>query len=281
MRDIFEKLVKCMKVKRVDLICVLLYERKGIIVNKISLMGLDIDNVSLEEAILEIDNLINNKKSSYVVTPNVDHVVQLQKDDLFKKIYMNADLVLTDGMPLVWASKILKKPIKEKVSGSDLFLPLCQHAANKGYKVFFLGGLEGVAQKAADIIIQKYPGFKICGVYSPPFGFENDKSENQKIINMINQADPQILFVGVGAPKQEKWIYKNKNKYKQLVSLAIGASFDFVAGTVKRAPVCLQRAGLEWLYRFIKEPRRLFKRYFIDDARFLVIFAKEFVKSLR
>lgn len=234
-----------------------------------------LDNVTLEEAIAIIDDYITTSKShKYVVTPNVDHIVKLQKDREFLALYNQADLILTDGVPLIWAAKLFNTPIKEKVSGSDLFPELCRHAALNNQTMFFLGGQKGVAEKAKQKLISRYPNLKVLQTYSPPFGFDKDEAENEKIIDMINKLKPDILCVGVGAPKQEKWIYRNRDKLNVKVSLGIGASFDFIAGTVERAPVWMQKAGLEWLYRTIKEPRRMFKRYFIDDMLFFPLIFK-------
>jgi len=242
--------------------------------NRIKFLNTFIDNVTFEEAIAIIDKFINDGKYHYVVTPNVDHIVKLEKDEEFKKVYESADLILTDGMPLIWISKLLKKPIKEKISGSDLFPEVCKMAAEKGYSVFLLGAGPGVAQKAAEKLMAKYKGLKIAGVYSPPYGFENDEKEIRKIIEMINQSKPDILAVGLGAPKQEKFIYKYLSELKVPVSLGIGAAIDFEAGNIKRAPKWMQRCGLEWFYRFLKEPKRMFKRYFIDDMQIFRIFLK-------
>lgn len=246
---------------------------------RIDIMNIQIDNVSMSEAIDKIDTMVNEKHFKMVVTPNVDHIIKLQSDCEFKEVYDNSDLILTDGKILVWSAKLLGKKVKEKVSGSDLFPVLCKHASEKNYKVFFLGGNEGVARKAAETLINKYPNLNVVGTYSPPYGFEKSEEENNKIINMLLNKEPHILFVGLGAPKQEKWIYKFKDKYKVPVSLGIGASFDFIAGTVKRAPEWMQNCGLEWFYRFLCEPKRLFKRYFIDDSKFLVLLIKEFFRG--
>lgn len=238
-----------------------------------------IDNVNMSEAIEKIDELASNKEDySYVVTPNVDHIVKVQTDYEFHRIYEDADLILADGVPVIWASKFLKKTLKEKVSGSDLFPLLCEHASKKGYKVFFLGGLEGVAEKAKEELQRKYINLNVVGTYCPPFGFEKNEEENNKIIKILNDVKPDILFVGVGAPKQEKWIYNNRDQYKVPVSLGIGASFDFIAKTTKRAPVWMQKVGLEWFYRFLQEPKRMFKRYFIDDSKFIILLIKEMRK---
>ena len=245
---------------------------------KIEMFDIFINNLNMDEAIMHIEHLIDKNNKAYVVTPNVDHIVRLKKDKEFKKIYENADLVLADGMPLVIASKLFKKPLKEKVSGSDLFVKMCEKFSEKEYRMFFLGGLEGVALKASENIKNKYPNIHIVGTYSPPFGFENDEEETKNIISMIKEKNVDILFVGLGSPKQEKWIYDNKSEYDVPVSLAIGASFDFVAGTVKRAPKWISNIGMEWFYRFCKEPKRLFKRYFVDDSYFIKILIDEIKK---
>ena len=241
---------------------------------RIKFLNIEVDNITMSQALEKIDELVINKKPSYVVTPNVDHIVKLENDNEFRKVYEEADLILTDGQPLIWISKLIKNPIIEKVSGSDLFPKVCELASKKGYKVFLLGAAEGVAKTAADKLITKYQGLDIVGTYSPPFGFEKDKTEINKIIKMINEVKPDILAVGLGAPKQEKFIWKFKDKLNVPVSLAIGASIDFEAGNVKRCPKWMSKKGLEWFYRFLKEPKRMFKRYMIDDIAIIKIYFK-------
>ncbi len=251
---------------------------------RIKLLNTEVDNLTMDEAIKEIEKLILKKKISYVVTPNVDHIVKLESDSEMKEAYMNADLILTDGMPLVWISKIKSTSIKEKISGSDLFPKVCELAAKKGYTVFLLGAAQGVAQKAAENLINKFDGLNIVGTYSPKYGFENDKEEVQHILNIINDKKPDILAVGLGAPKQEKFIYKYRNELKVPVSLAIGAGIDFEAGVVSRAPVWMQKHGMEWFYRLCKEPRRMAKRYLIDDLKIIPImfrYRKQNIDNIR
>lgn len=248
---------------------------------KIDLFDIAIDNVTMAEAISRIDQLVLERRNAYVVTPNVDHVVKLQNDALFKKIYDNAALVVADGMPLVWASRLLGKPLKERVTGADLFPRVCALSAQKGYAVFLLGANKGVAAQAAHLLRQTYPGLNICGTYSPSYGFEKNEAENAVILAMLASARPDILFVGVGAPKQEKWIYHYRGRYTIPVALGVGASFDFIAGTVQRAPAWMQTLGFEWFYRFLMEPRRLFKRYFIDGAHYFGLTLGEWRKSRR
>lgn len=242
--------------------------------SRIKFLNTEIDNLSMDEAIKEIDKLITEKKPSYVVTPNVDHIVKLEKDIEFRKVYKNANLILTDGMPLIWISKLYGSPIKEKISGSDLFPKVCNLASQKGYKIFLLGAAEGVASKAANNLREKYKGLNVVGTYSPSYGFESKESEIEHIINIINEKKPDILAVGLGAPKQEKFLFEYRDKLNVPVSLAIGASIDFEAGNIKRAPKWMQNTGLEWFYRLCKEPKRMFKRYIVDDLKILKIIFK-------
>jgi N-acetylglucosaminyldiphosphoundecaprenol N-acetyl-beta-D-mannosaminyltransferase len=228
----------------------------------------------MDEAIDNIERLITERKNAYVVTPNVDHIVQLERDEEFRKVYSQADLILTDGKPLLWIAKWYGTPIKEKISGSDLFPRLCEMAAKKGYKMFFLGAAEGVAAQAAENLTTKYSGLNIVGTYSPPYGFEKDQEELQKIEVMIKQSNPDILIVALGAPKQEMFIYHNRERLDVPVSLGLGASLDFEAGNVKRAPKWMADHGLEWLFRITQDPKRLAKRYWNDARKIIPIIKK-------
>lgn len=241
---------------------------------RIKLLNIEVDNLTMSETIEKIDELIQSNKNSYIVTPNVDHIVKLETDEEFKKVYKDASLILTDGMPLVWISKLKKMPIKEKISGSDLFPKVCELAAQKDYKVFLLGAAPGVADQAASNLKKKFSGLQVVGTYSPSFGFENNPKEINKIIRIINDVKPDILAIGLGAPKQEKFIYNYKEKLNVPISLAIGASIDFEAGNIKRAPKWMQNIGLEWFYRLLKEPKRMFKRYLVDDLKILKLIIK-------
>lgn len=235
--------------------------------SRMKFLNTEVDNLTMNEAVQKIEQLILDKKPSYVVTPNVDHIVKLETDKEFQQVYKEADLILTDGMPLIWISKLKKSPIKEKVSGSDLFPEVCKLAANKGYKVFLLGAAEGVAAQAAENLKEKYNGLNVVGTYSPSYGFEKKEDEIQEIIKMINEVKPDILAVGLGAPKQEKFLYNYRKQLNVPVALAIGASIDFEAGNIDRAPKWMQYSGLEWFYRLCKEPKRMFKRYLVDDMK--------------
>jgi len=241
---------------------------------RIKFMNTNIDNLTMTETLNEIDKLIQKKNCSYVVTPNVDHIVRLEKDVELQKVYKNASLILTDGKPLIWISKWYKTPIKEKISGSDLFPKVCELAANKNYTMYLLGAAEGVADTAAKNLMKKYPGLNVVGTYSPPFGFEKNEQEMNKIKTQIQEVHPDILIVGLGCPKQEKFMYYHCKELGVPISFGLGASIDFEAANIKRAPKWMSNHGLEWLYRFSKEPKRLFKRYFVDDLKIIQVARK-------
>lgn len=241
---------------------------------RIQLLNTEIDNISMEEALDRIDAMVQGRKPAYVVTPNLDHIVTIERDAYFREAYAHADLILADGKPLLWIAKARKTPIREKISGSDLFPRLAELAANNGYTMFFLGAGEGIAAQAAEKLKKQYPGLRIAGCYAPPIGFEQDRSAVHEIIQRVQTATPDILVVGLGTPKQEKFLYRY---YKQMgvpVSLGLGASFDFVAGNRKRAPRWMSEHGLEWLYRTLQEPKRLAVRYIKDAVCILPILIK-------
>lgn len=236
---------------------------------RMKFMNTEIDNLTMEEALYAVDSLIQQNKNAYVVTPNVDHIVQLEAGGELYEVYKSADLILTDGKPLIWIAKWYGTPIKEKISGSDLFPRLCEMAADKGYTMFFLGAAEGVAAKAAENLMKKYPGLAVVGTYSPSYGFEKDKNEMQKITEMIKDAHPHVLIVGLGCPKQEKFILHNRENLGVPISLGLGASLDFEAGHIKRCPKWMADHGLEWLFRITQDPKRLAKRYLVDDMKII------------
>ena len=236
---------------------------------RMKFMNTEIDNLTMQEALQSIDQLIQESKGAYVVTPNVDHIVQLETNKELQAVYDNASLILTDGKPLLWIANWYGTPIKEKISGSDLFPLLCKLAAEKGYKMFFLGAAEGVAEKAAKNLMNRFNGLQIVGTYSPPIGFEKDSVEMDKIKSMIKTVKPDILIVGLGCPKQEKFMYHYCKELEVPISFGLGASFDFEAGNIKRAPRWMSNHGLEWLFRITQDPKRMAKRYLVDDRKIL------------
>ncbi|MDZ7363220.1 MAG: WecB/TagA/CpsF family glycosyltransferase [candidate division KSB1 bacterium] len=246
---------------------------------RVKILGVNVDRVSLTDTVARVEKFIVERKPRLVITPNVDHLIKARKDKEFKRIYEEADLSVPDGVPLLWAAKFLGTPLVERVNGTDLFEALCARAAQRGYRVFFLGAAPGVAAAAAEKLKQRHPALQVAGTYSPPFDFFNSFMENKKIEAMIREARPDILFVGLGAPKQEKWIHRHKHKLHVPVSIGIGASFEYVAGFTARAPRWMQRAGLEWLYRIVENPGRYWKRYLVDDAVFFPLVFAQWLKT--
>ena len=213
----------------------------------------------------------------YVVTPNVDHTVLLSENEALKAAYDDAHMILADGHPIVWASKLLRRPLPERVPGSELVPELFDSYTRSGkLKVFLLGAAEGVAAQAAIRIKQKWSNVETVGVYSPPMGFEKDADETSYILGRIALTRPDVVVVGLGAPKQEIWVHQNAERIKAKVALCVGATIDFLAGEKKRAPVWMQRSGVEWLHRMLSEPKRLVKRY----ARDAVIFPQLFIRQM-
>ncbi len=237
---------------------------------KVKLLNICIDNLLLLELLEEL-------KAGIVFTPNVDHVVKLQKDPDFVKAYSIANYKLCDSQILIYASQFLGTPIKQKLSGSDFFPAFYNyHKNNESMKIFLLGADKGVASEAQARINSKVGRDIIVGAHSPSFGFEKNEKECIKIVKMINESQATVLAVGVGAPKQEKWIYKYKDNLNNIkIFLAIGATIDFEAGSIKRSPKGVSALGFEWLYRLLSEPQRLWKRYLIEDLPFFGLILKQ------
>ena len=233
-----------------------------------------ISNLNMDEVKEFIDERVNSRIPAHIVSLKVDQVVKIEKNKEFAKIVKDAELVITDGTPLIWISKIRKTPIHTKIDGPRLGEESIKHAAKRGYSVFLLGAKDGVAVKAAKELVRKYKELKIAGTYSPPFGFEKNEEEIEHINNLLRESKADILIVGLSAPKQEIFVYNNMINYQIPISISLGAAIDFYAGNIKRAPEWVNKCGLEWLYRFFKEPKRLFRRYFVDDIKIFKIVRK-------
>ncbi|MBE9011946.1 WecB/TagA/CpsF family glycosyltransferase [Pseudanabaenaceae cyanobacterium LEGE 13415] len=249
---------------------------------RVNLCNIEIDRCSFQEALRSIiQQAATGTEPKYVVTPNAHHLVTLQRDRHFRNIYQNAFLSVADGVPLLWAAKFLGTPLCDRINGTDLFEELCRLAAENNLSVFLLGGRPEAADQAAIVLKKRHSTLKIAGTYCPPYGFENDAIEVENINQRIRAAKPDILFVGLGAPKQEYWMYQHCQAVNVPVSLGIGVSFEFVAGMVKRAPFWMQQAGLEWLYRLISEPGRLWQRYLVCNSVFVWLVLKQKFNLLR
>ncbi|MFL0800313.1 MAG: WecB/TagA/CpsF family glycosyltransferase [Agarilytica sp.] len=240
---------------------------------KLQILNLELHNWTFNDFLEQLEEGV-------VVTPNIDHFVKLQKDRAFYDCYVQSEHIVCDSRVIQLLSKILLpgKGVTEQIAGSDLFPAYCQHHKDNTdtVKVFLLGGTEKSVQRAKDNLNDSAGSPVVVAGYSPPFGFEKDDAELEKIISMINDSGATALAVGVGAPKQEFWIYANKDKLPGVkLFFAIGATIDFQAGEVKRAPRWMVKFGVEWLYRLLQEPGRLAKRYLVDDLPFLWLLVKQ------
>lgn len=242
--------------------------------NRIQFLNTYIDNLTFAEAKEKVDELIQEEGFHYVVTPNSDIVVKMQDDPELKGICDNADLILTDGQIVVNISKRLGNPIKERVCMTDFVWDVFDLAVEKNYKVFLFGGKEEVLAKATENIKKKVPELNIVDSYSPPFGFEKNEGTLSEANERIRKSGADILIVFLGCPKQEKFIATNKDKYQVPISITMGGCVDFMAGGVKRAPLWMQKVGLEWFFRFLQEPKRMWHRYFVDDIRIFGLMRK-------
>ena len=234
--------------------------------NKRSLFGIDIDNLRMQDAVDTLRNWISEDEGCrFVVTPNVDHAVLLQENEQLRSAYDDAHMILADGHPIVWASRLLNQPLPERVAGSELVPALFDSFNQDGeMTVFLLGAADGVAETAAANMKKTWPNIKTVGIYSPPMGFEKDDAECENILERISACKPDVVVVGLGAPKQELWVHRFHELMDAKVALCVGATIDFLAGEKQRAPVWMQKSGLEWMHRMCSEPKRLVKRYARD-----------------
>jgi N-acetylglucosaminyldiphosphoundecaprenol N-acetyl-beta-D-mannosaminyltransferase len=233
------------------------------------------DKVTMRETVSRIVAMARKRdRARHVCTGNLDHLVIVARDEAFKAAYDGADLVVADGAPIVWLSKLAATDeqaiLPERVAGSDLFWELAKASSETGIRLFFLGGMPGAAARAAAIVEKRYPGARIVGTYCPPFETFDTEEEQRRIRDVVRSARPDVLLAAFGAPKQEKWIAANKDLLGVPVSIGVGGSFEMAAGMLKRAPKWIQQAGLEWFYRFLQQPKRLFQRYFVDDLPYLL-----------
>ena len=237
-----------------------------------NLFGIQIDALNMSQAVERVRGWIDSPddRCRYVVTPNVDHAVLLQENEGLQNAYADAELILADGHPIVWASRLLNQPLPERVPGSELVPKLfddfnqSKNRDSETLRVFLLGAGPGVAAKAAANMKVQWPNVETVGVYSPPMGFEHDPEETTYILGRIALTAPDLVVVGLGAPKQEIWVHQHQHEIPAKAALCVGATIDFLAGEKKRAPVWMQRSGIEWLHRMLSEPKRLVKRYAKD-----------------
>jgi N-acetylglucosaminyldiphosphoundecaprenol N-acetyl-beta-D-mannosaminyltransferase len=245
------------------------------------LFGVQFANVTLDEVVQFVAEQTTGDGCSVVHTVNVDHLCLRFSDAEFARAMDDADMVIPDGMPIVWFSKLIGRSLKQRVTGVDLSYEICAQSVNKGFRIYMLGAAPGVLNKAVKNLKTLYPGVHIVGAYSPTRQEVIDLELSKKIISKITESKANVLLVALGAPLQEVWIYRAKPQLRGVVAIGVGATFDFMAGKVSRAPKFIRNAGLEWLYRFLQEPRRLFKRYFIRDLLFLRLCVVELIKRIK
>lgn len=246
----------------------------------ITLMGCRIDNLSMRETLDRIEGFIRAGRESgqphQHVVVNVDKLVKASRDPALQRIVNGCDLVNADGMPVVWASRLLGKPLKERVAGIDLFEALMRRAAQAGWRVFLLGAQAQVVQAVAETYGRRYPGLVLAGWRD---GYWQGEQEEAEVARRIRASGADLLFVAISSPKKEQFLGKYQAEMRVPFAMGVGGTFDVVIGKVRRAPLWMQRAGLEWFWRFLQEPRRMFRRYFIDDMAFFWLLIKEAARS--
>ena len=244
--------------------------------NTFIMFGLKFHSFNQREVLSKIEDYIKNtKKPRVIFTPTAELIVHASKDKRLKEIYNSSDVLTIDSFVVYYFAKLLKKSVPEPVNAARLMLNFLPIANRKGYKIYLLGAKEEVLRKVIENLKKQYPGINIVGWHNGYFDFDND----YEVVNDIIEKKPDILFVAMSSPLKEKFISKNLNKMNVPVSIGVGGTFDIIAGKCKLAPIWVSRMGLEWFYRFIQEPRRLWKRYLITNIEFLLLFLKEFTKA--
>ncbi len=237
----------------------------------ITMMGCRIDNLSMEETLVRIEEFIRSGQPHQHVVVNVDKLVKASRDPDLRRIINECALVNADGMPVVWAARLLGKPLKERVAGIDLFEALMRRAGEKGWRVFLLGACEEVVAAVADTYRRRYPDLAIAGWRNGYWTVD----EEAQVAAQVRASSADLLFVAISSPKKEQFLGRWQAEMRIPFAMGVGGTFDVAIGRVRRAPRWMRRAGLEWFYRFLQEPRRMFRRYFIDDMAFIWLFLKE------
>jgi N-acetylglucosaminyldiphosphoundecaprenol N-acetyl-beta-D-mannosaminyltransferase len=238
------------------------------VIPRVNVLGVGVSAIKMEMALGLIDAWVTRREAHYICITGVHGVMESQWDEELRRIHNAAGLVTPDGMPLVWLSRLRGFRHVERVYGPDLMLAVCERSTNRGYRHFFYGGAPAVAEKLAVRLQSRFPGLQVVGIDAPPFR-PLTMEEDQAVVECINTARPDIVWVGISTPKQERWMSGHVGRLKAPVLVGVGAAFDFHAGLKKQAPRWMQRGGLEWLFRLAMEPRRLWRRYLINNPWFL------------
>lgn len=245
---------------------------------RITMMGCQIDNLTLEETLVRIEGFIASGQPHQHVVVNVDKLVKASRDAGLRRIINECALVNADGMPVVWASRLLGMPLRERVAGIDLFEALMRRAGEAGWRVFLLGAREEVVREVAETYTRRYPRLALAGWRS---GYWNGEDEEAEVARQVRASRADLLFVAISSPRKEQFLGKYQAEMRIPFAMGVGGTFDVAVGRVRRAPLWMQRCGLEWFYRFLQEPRRMFRRYFIDDMAFFWLLAREAARAGR
>jgi N-acetylglucosaminyldiphosphoundecaprenol N-acetyl-beta-D-mannosaminyltransferase len=233
-------------------------------------LGVRVNALQIPDVITRMEEWIRSRSGCHSVAATDMHgTVEAQHNPSFKEALNSTDLVVPDGMPLVWLGRRRGHHLPRRVYGPDLMLEFCEKTAGRGYRHFFYGGEPGVPERLAGSLKRRFPTMEVCGTFSPPFR-SLDPEEDQEIVSMISLAAPDVLWVGLGTPKQERWMHEHRDKLHVPVLVSVGAAFDLLSGRRNQAPRWMREHGLEWLFRLLQEPRRLWRRYLIDGTRFVV-----------
>ena len=242
---------------------------------RFSVLGVGVEAVQIPEVVAQMEEWIKEKAACHSIAATGMHgIVEAQRDSSFEEILNATDLVVPDGMPLVWLGRRRGYNLPRRVYGPELMLAFCEQTQEKSYRHFFYGGEPGVAEQLAKSLNRRFPAMQVAGTYSPPFR-PMSKEENEEIVAMISHAAPDVLWVGLGTSKQERWMHEHKNRLNVPVLVGVGAAFDLLSGRKKQAPRWMREHGLEWLFRLCREPRRLWRRYLIYGAQFVLYVALE------
>jgi N-acetylglucosaminyldiphosphoundecaprenol N-acetyl-beta-D-mannosaminyltransferase len=238
---------------------------------KITLLGCPIDNLSFDDTLRRIEDSIQKRRSIRHCAINAAKIVKIQRDRVLREAVISSDVISPDGQSIVWASRFLKKPLPERVAGIDLMQKLLELASERGYRVFLLGAKEEVICELKEKLKRELPYLNLVGYRNGYFS----QAEEEGIVKEITEKKPDILFVGMSSPKKEYWLGKYQSALKVPFCMGVGGSFDVLAGRTKRAPGWMQGVGLEWFYRFMQEPTRMWKRYLVTNTLFLFYLFKE------
>jgi N-acetylglucosaminyldiphosphoundecaprenol N-acetyl-beta-D-mannosaminyltransferase len=238
-------------------------------------LGVSVDAVRIDDVCAILEQWIRQRRRCHFVAVTGMHgVMEAQQDPSFRAVLNSADLVVPDGMPLVWLGRLRGLELRRRVYGPELMLAVCQQTTARGWRHFLLGGEPGVPDRLAAALKRMFPGLQIVGTYSPPFR-PLTEGEDKELIAAINRTSPDVVWVGLSTPKQERWMFQHRDRLNAAVLLGVGAAFDIHSGSKRQAPKWMREGGFEWLFRLFQEPRRLWRRYLIYGPRFVFFAALE------